>query len=113
MPDHIDRQEGRRLFGLNPQRYDEARPDYPPWIYQHLREIGALVEDTATLEIGAGSGRATRRLLEYGANPLTIIEPDERFAPLLAVLRPLMRFDECSLGANVRCGSVGATLPHP
>lgn len=83
MPDRIDREEGRRLFGLNPQGYDDARPDYPAWIYERLRDGRALVPGTATLEIGAGGGRATKQLLEYGANPLTIIEPDKRFATSL------------------------------
>jgi SAM-dependent methyltransferase len=47
---------------------------------------GALWPHAATLEIGAGSGLATRRLIEYGANPITVIEPDERFAPQLTSL---------------------------
>jgi SAM-dependent methyltransferase len=79
----IDRSEGRALFGLNPEAYDTVRPDYPAWIYQRLLDSGALVEGAATLEIGAGSGLATRRLLEHGADPLIVIEPDVRFAPLL------------------------------
>lgn len=83
MAEQIERDEGRRLFGLNPQGYDDARPEYPVWIFEHLRACGALVDGTPTLEIGAGTGKATRRLLEYGANPLTIVEPDARFAAML------------------------------
>jgi SAM-dependent methyltransferase len=83
MPERIDRTEGRHLFGLNPQRYDTSRPDYPHWIFERLRAGGALHVDAAVLEIGAGSGRATRQLLTFGANPLTVIEPDVRFGPLL------------------------------
>ena len=83
MPEQINLNEGRRLFGLNPQGYEDARPEYPFWIFDHLRERGALVDGTSTLEIGAGTGKATRRLLEYGADPLTIVEPDARFAAML------------------------------
>src|SRR5215204_5203672 len=83
MPEQINLNEGRQLFGLNPQGYEDARPEYPVWIVDHLRERGALVDGTPTLEIGAGTGKATRWLLEYGANPLTIVEPDERFAAML------------------------------
>jgi SAM-dependent methyltransferase len=83
MSEYIKLNEGRRLFGLNPQGYEDARPDYPIWIFDHLRECGALVDGTPTLEIGAGTGKATRHLVEYGANPLTIVEPDARFAALL------------------------------
>lgn len=83
MPEKIDRREGRHLFGLNPQGYEASRPEYPGWIYECLRDSGALRAGTATLEIGAGTGRATRKLLEYGADPMTIVEPDARFAEML------------------------------
>ncbi len=83
MPEYIDRTEGRKLFGLDPRGYDDSRPEYPSWIYERLRDTGALREGATTLEIGAGGGRATRELLKFGAGPLTILEPDSRFAPLL------------------------------
>ncbi len=86
MPEIIDRREGRRLFGLNPEGYGDARPPYPAAIYQFLLEHRAITPGTATLEIGAGNGFATRRLIELGANPITVIEPDERFAPSLRAL---------------------------
>lgn len=87
MPEQIDRREGRRLFGLDPRGYDDSRPDYPLWIFERLRALGALAPGTETLEIGPGTGKATRRLLEYGADPLTLLEPDERFAALLAAIQ--------------------------
>ena len=86
MPDVIDRSEGRRLFGLDPSGYCDARPDYPDAIYRTLVERGAIRSGTATLEIGAGPGLATRRLIELGANPLTVVEPDARFMSSLASL---------------------------
>jgi len=86
MPEHIPLNEGRHLFGLNPEGYADARPDYPMWIFDHLRTCSALVDGTRTLEIGAGTGKATRHLLDYGANPLTIVEPDARFAALLGTV---------------------------
>lgn len=84
MPDEIGRAEGRHLFGLDPERYHSARPDYPPWIFDELTETQALFPGAATVEIGAGSGLATRHLIERGAEPLTLIEPDVRFARMLA-----------------------------
>ena len=83
MPEFIGTDEGRRLFGLNPEGYASVRPEYPDAIYELLHAHRALVPNTVTLEIGAGSGLATRRLIERGANPITVIEPDFRFAPLL------------------------------
>ena len=107
MPEFIDRSEGRRLFGLNPEGYEDARPPYPEMLYQVLIEQGALTRGSATLEIGAGSGLATRRLIELGAGPITVVEPDERFVPQLSKLRQ-------TTGADLRvlsCAFEDAQLP--
>lgn len=79
----IGEEEGRGLFGADPRNYDQIRPPYPEPIYEFLEATGALFPGAVTLEIGAGSGIATRRLLEAGVDPLTIVEPDPRFAPWL------------------------------
>ncbi|MEM7017690.1 MAG: class I SAM-dependent methyltransferase [Pseudomonadota bacterium] len=79
----ITRQEGRALFGLNPSDYDDARPDYPDALYKVLLDRQALYSGCCALEIGAGNGLATRKLLALGANPITVIEPDIRFRSLL------------------------------
>lgn len=78
--------EGRRLFGLDPAAYQRGRPPYPEWVFEALVESRALGPGTATVEIGAGTGLATRRLLQLGADPFTVIEPDPRFHPLLQKL---------------------------
>jgi SAM-dependent methyltransferase len=79
----LDRQFGRTAFGGDAAAYDAVRPGYPEWVYQVLRERCGLRPGAATFEIGAGTGTATRRLLELGANPLTAIEPDARLAAYL------------------------------
>ena len=107
MPELIDRSEGRRLFGLNPEGYEDVRPPYPAALYRFLVEQGALTRGSVTLEIGAGSGLATRRLIELGASPITVVEPDERFGPLLSKLR-------ATTGADLRvlsCAFEDAALP--
>lgn len=76
----IHRAEGRRLFGADPDGYDRARPDYPDWVFDSLVNSGALFSGAVTVEIGPGSGLATRHLIERGATPITLIEPDERLA---------------------------------
>lgn len=91
MPGCIEAQEGRALFGVDPRNYDDIRPPYPEPVYEFLMTTGALRAHASTLEIGAGSGLATRRLLDYGANPLTLVEPDTRFAPLLTSLVKLYK----------------------
>jgi SAM-dependent methyltransferase len=79
----IDQKFGRNAFGADPGGYHAARPAYPDWVYEILRNRCGLEQNTATFEIGAGTGIATRRLLEIGANPLTAIEPDVRLAAFL------------------------------
>lgn len=84
----LSREEGRTLFGRRARAYHEARPDYPERVYQLLVERCGLARGCRTLEVGAGSGRVTRRLLELGARPLVAVEPDPGFrAALEAVVR--------------------------
>lgn len=79
----IQQKFGREAFGRDPAGYDAARPAYPDWVFDLLRERCGLVPGTVSFEIGAGTGKATRRLLGLGANPLVAIEPDERLAAFL------------------------------
>jgi hypothetical protein len=74
---------GRVAFGEAPGSYHATRPGYPGWVFEALRERCHLAPGTATFEIGAGTGLATRRLLDSGANPLLAIEPDSRLAAYL------------------------------
>ncbi len=79
----VDRKFGRVAFGDDPGSYHATRPGYPDWVFETLRERCHLAPGTATFEIGAGTGTATRRLLDFGANPLLAIEPDSRLAAFL------------------------------
>src|SRR5256885_5371063 len=79
----IDPKFGRLAFGADPGSYHATRPRYPDWVFDVLCQRCRLAHGTATFEIGAGTGTATRRLLELGANPLLAIEPDARLAIFL------------------------------
>ena len=79
----IDPKFGRVAFGDDPGSYHVARPGYPDWVFETLRERCHLAPGTATFEIGAGTGTATRRLLDFGAKPLLAIEPDPRLVTFL------------------------------
>jgi SAM-dependent methyltransferase len=79
----IARTEGQRAFGNNPAGYAQARPDYPPQVYDILRDRCGLRPGVRTFEIGPGTGVATRHLLQRGATPLVAVEPDERLAGFL------------------------------
>ena len=65
-----------------------ARPEYPEWVYETLTSRCGLRRKTAVFEIGAGTGTATLRLLELGADPLVAIEPDPRLAEFLRANEP-------------------------
>lgn len=82
--EEIDCSVGRHAFGSDPAGYDRARPDYPQRIYDLLRERCGLCSGTHTFEIGSGTGKATRQLLQMGASPLIAIEPDMRLANFLS-----------------------------
>lgn len=79
----IDPKFGRVAFGDDPASYHATRPSYPDWVFETLRDRCRLAPGTATFEIGAGTGTATRRLLDFGTNPLLAIEPDSRLATFL------------------------------
>jgi len=84
----LPREFGRRVFGGDPAGYHAARPAYPEWVYDTLASRCGLRRGSAVFEIGAGTGTATRRLLERGANPLVAIEPDPRLAEFLRANNP-------------------------
>lgn len=79
----IERKEGRRLFGIDPAAYHSARPGHAERVYEVLVERCGLGPGTAVLEVGPGTGQATRRLLDLGAGPLVAIEPDPALAAYL------------------------------
>ena len=115
----LERQFGRQAFGADPAGYDAARPDYPDWVFDTLSSRCGLGRKTATFEIGAGTGKATRRLLELGADPLTVVEPDQRLVdflrgtnpgkPLRAVVAP---FEDAELREAAFDLGVSATSFH-
>lgn len=58
----IDRKFGRQAFGSNPGGYHAARPPYPEWVFEVLRERCSLAPGAATFEVGQ---ERERRLVDY------------------------------------------------
>jgi SAM-dependent methyltransferase len=113
------RQFGRQAFGEDPGSYNSARPEYPEWVYTTLASVCGLRRNAAVFEIGAGTGTATRRLLELGADPLTAIEPDRRLADFLRTSNPdaalnvvVAPFEDVSLEEAAFDLGVSATAFH-
>lgn len=83
MTNRIAKSEGRCLFGSDPSTYDVARPGHPERVYELLVARCGLRRGSSVLEVGPGTGQATRRLLELGADPLVALEPNPAFADFL------------------------------
>ncbi|WP_051367081.1 class I SAM-dependent methyltransferase [Hamadaea tsunoensis] len=69
-----------RSFGAAADLYERYRPGYPAALFAH---IAAQVPGPRVLEIGAGTGIATRELLAAGLD-VTALEPDPQMAAVLA-----------------------------
>jgi SAM-dependent methyltransferase len=117
--DKLAREFGRQAFGADPAGYHNARPQYPEWVYDTLTSRCGLRRGTAVFEIGAGTGTATRKLLDLGANPLVALEPDPRLANFLRANIPdealtvmVSPFEDAALEKGAFDLGVSATALH-
>lgn len=65
------------------ERYDAARPSYPEALIQAVIDLAALPEGGRILEIGSGTGQATRPFANRGY-PLLCLEPGAHLAAIAA-----------------------------
>jgi SAM-dependent methyltransferase len=75
-----------RSFGRVASLYDAARPDYPQEAIDRALEALELTPEADVVDLAAGTGKLTRRLLER-AN-VVAVEPDERMRGLLERTTP-------------------------
>lgn len=81
----MEQDERRHLgsqFDRDAEGYDAGRPDYPPEVVAHVLGHLALGPGDAVLEVGPGTGQATRHLLATGAS-VHGIEPGAALADVL------------------------------
>jgi SAM-dependent methyltransferase len=71
--------ELKRTFDAVADRYDAARPEYPDALYDDLVELARLRPGARLLEVGCGTGKATRPLLDRGFR-VVCVELGERLA---------------------------------
>jgi len=83
MRQRIVQADGKRLFGPAAETYDRARPGHAKGVYEILAARCGLRPGAKVLEIGPGTGQATRELLARGAAPLVALEPDPALAAFL------------------------------
>ncbi|MGH9209522.1 MAG: class I SAM-dependent methyltransferase [Acidimicrobiales bacterium] len=60
----MEAQERRLVFGEDAERYDRARPSYPGALIDDL--VGWVGTDARAVDVGCGTGKATRLLAERG-----------------------------------------------
>jgi SAM-dependent methyltransferase len=115
MRPRIERTEGRRLFGTDPAAYDLARPGHAERVYEVLTERCGLGPGSRVLEVGPGTGQATRRLLERGAS-VVAIEPDPSLAAhverALGVEVLLVTLEDATLAEGAYDLAVAASCFH-
>ena len=79
-PDTLPRSAGRSAFGKDPAGYHAARSGYPKDLFEVIAKRSRC---RSILEIGAGTGLATRSLLDLSPDRLVAIEPDPALADYL------------------------------
>lgn len=92
------------------QAYAGARPPYPPQVFQTLLDEGVIGPGLRVLEVGAGSGMATRELTASGSE-VAALEPGRELAALLRTAAPEAEVHETTLEeARLAPGSVDSAV---
>jgi SAM-dependent methyltransferase len=76
-----DRRELGRVFNEVPELYDRVRPAYPDQLFADLVAITGMDRRSSVLEVGCGTGQATRSLAAL-AHSVTAVEPGAGMAAL-------------------------------
>jgi SAM-dependent methyltransferase len=80
------RRDQRTVFGTDPEAYDRVRPGYPPAMLDTVSAVTGIQPGHRVLEIGAGTGKATRAMAERGWH-VTCLEPSAEMREQLELLR--------------------------
>jgi len=76
-----DRRDLGRVFNEVPGLYDRVRPGYPDELFADLAAITGMGRRSPVLEVGCGTGQATRSLAALGYR-VTAVEPGAGMAAL-------------------------------
>ena len=76
-----DRRDRGRMFNEVPELYDRVRPGYPQQLFADLAAITGTGGRSPVLEVGCGTGQATRPLAAL-AGSVTAVEPGAGMAGL-------------------------------
>src|SRR5262245_9141318 len=92
-----ERRQVGRVFDEVPELYDRVRPTYPDELFADLMAITGVHEGSSVLEVGCGTGQATRSLAALGFS-VTAVEPGAGLADLAR--RRLAGFDNVEVEAS-------------
>jgi SAM-dependent methyltransferase len=71
------------VFDSVAERYDRVRPAYPEAVFDDIAELGSLADGARIVEVGPGTGQATRSLIRRGWS-VTAIERGPGLAAVAA-----------------------------
>jgi SAM-dependent methyltransferase len=77
----LDGQLLGRVFNEVPELYDRVRPGYPDELFADLAAITGMNKRSSVLEVGCGTGQATRSLAVFGCS-VTAVEAGAEMAAL-------------------------------
>jgi SAM-dependent methyltransferase len=111
--DHV---AGPLHFDALAETYQRARPPYPEVLWGRLRELEVLRPGVRVIELGAGTGEATIRLLQDGAD-IVAVEPGRALAARLQRRCPsaqvvVARAEDAAMGDAQFDLAVAATSVH-
>ena len=89
-----DQRERGKLFNEVPALYEQVRPSYPDELFADLVAVTGVDTHSSVLEIGCGTGQATRPLAQLGC-AVTAIEPGVEMADMARQL--LARFPNVAI----------------
>jgi SAM-dependent methyltransferase len=69
------------VFNEVPELYDRMRPTYPDELFADLSSIAGIDDSSRVLEVGCGTGQATRSLAALGCS-VTAVEPGPDLAAI-------------------------------
>lgn len=78
------RRDQRTVFGADPEAYDSVRPGYPAALLDTVTAVTGIRPGDRVLEVGAGTGKASRAMAERGWR-ITCLEPSAEMRQWLAI----------------------------
>jgi len=102
--------EATKGFAKEALAYARGRPEYPVALDQWLRDALQLDEERTVVDLGAGTGKFTRRLLATGANIIAVEPVSEMLAQLTRILPDVAARSGTAENIPVNDGAVDAVV---